>query len=810
MPPPITFIKKEPIDVFNPTDLSKKDLNWLLHNTDKIIVYTDETRTSFLALDLENLHISLNKTYVECKFANNQLMKSKSSTGVKYFHLGYYLDEDNRDILLTFKTLKKLTNVKHRVFRFKSTAEPFPAINLEQLKLSIFKKKNPLHTVDVYFESIIRLALINYSHEWDQAMNLYLRNGDFYFATLLFNTYWQRYGSVNPAMIDLLYTLSPANRDTFIIPPATMLVAIENVKQKVEDLDRCFLIAAPRMEEKMILWRGMTIKYPLDAVGDTYICPNYISCSINIKTAVAFGGILYKLKIKNGVPFVDMLNNTVHSHEKEILLPRGLKLTYLEDGHITYKGKMYDFVHLEIDLAQPDQFNIQTGCFPMRVAEVAPVKIITPDMAAKVSKVSKAPKLTNKIKPKKPEPSVAEKKNACLKKGKDFNPTTKKCVMKCKSADFERNASFRCVKTCPARNKDYNPLTKKCIQKCKPEKVRNADFKCIPKKLKDFIVTECEDMEATLREGRRIGSGGYGAIYQLPDGTLVKKSLNPQNETAAEMKDCLEGVGCKNELLLEGLIMRALGELKCEHFVQFKNLYKCGTEYYIQMENLENSMPFSDYIKKHTLTSQERLSILFQITYALFLANTRLRFVHGDLIGKNVMIQKVPRKIKRYTAGGQSFKHDNFGLRVVIIDFGFSRLKYKGIPLYQTYRNPEDFRTHAERSNGTADICKIYSNPNFKGDLDFTKCLIGKRTLAAVLLKCKARGWSHVAIPPFPSRFKALDVLKSNLFDSLKERSEPLPGSPSYSPTSPSYSPTSPSYSPTSPSYDSSPINVLV
>ena len=88
--------------------------------------------------------------------------------------------------------------------------------------------------------------------------------------------------------------------------------------------------------------------------------------------------------------------------------------------------------------------------------------------------------------------------------GKELNPLTKRCVLKCKPG-FARDATFKCkkvkesgsieahkvvagprktrknqqqVKPCPA-GKTRNPRTKRCVAICKPGFVRDADFKCV-------------------------------------------------------------------------------------------------------------------------------------------------------------------------------------------------------------------------------------------------------------------------------------------------------------------------------------------
>lgn len=85
----------------------------------------------------------------------------------------------------------------------------------------------------------------------------------------------------------------------------------------------------------------------------------------------------------------------------------------------------------------------------------------------------------------------------------DYNPHTKKCVIKCKEGKV-RNEKFRCVtkkqsvkkfnkthkirpvipkqEECMKKGKELNPNTNRCVKPCAPEKMRNEDFKCISNK----------------------------------------------------------------------------------------------------------------------------------------------------------------------------------------------------------------------------------------------------------------------------------------------------------------------------------------
>ena len=414
-------------------------------------------------------------------------------------------------------------------------------------------------------------------------------------------------------------------------------------------------------------------------------------------------------------------------------------------------------------------------------------------------------------------------KTVCNKKNKDYNPNTNKCVNKCNQGKV-RNENFRCVNSPPAPLAPAPlapalapplapappplapalaaplapalaalaaplapaPLAPALAAPLAPAPLAPAPLVVNTGGLHNLIIkdkSQCSNMIKSM--GKEIAKGGYGAIFELSNGMLVKKShgLKPRMlqglSPEEDLNNCVTGKGCKNDIILEGLIMNALSTLNSEHFIRIEEFYHCENNYYIVMESL-NGESYSNFIKKNVIDMQTRLIILFQITYALHLANSKLSFVHGDLIGQNIMITKVPRKIIEYKVttfyGTSVYKIDNLGIRVVLIDFGFSRIKIADpnnkngpkIKLYQTYRNPEYFPTELDLFNGAADICKVYSNPTILKDIDMSKAIInnGTRILSNMIQKCKSVDKSYVAVPPFPQIFAA-DILRSGLFNSI-------------------------------------------
>jgi hypothetical protein len=65
--------------------------------------------------------------------------------------------------------------------------------------------------------------------------------------------------------------------------------------------------------------------------------------------------------------------------------------------------------------------------------------------------------------------------NKCEKIGKELNPLTKRCTVKCKPGQI-RDAKFKCIGCTP--DKEMNPTTKRCTKKCKPGEIRDDKFKC--------------------------------------------------------------------------------------------------------------------------------------------------------------------------------------------------------------------------------------------------------------------------------------------------------------------------------------------
>lgn len=819
------FVKKPDQRVFD--FISQEEFNiddFLLDDPDNNILIYLNNKINPICFKRQYLEtIRENNEFLKCVIKNNQLMNKETQKEKPLFRIGYYLYYKFIDALIDSESIKKLKNKKNKIFKLNIPTDQeiqmIKCINKEFLNLSTIvlkdQKNNSLEKIDLYFDIVFNSSLRDYSYQWDAPINYYLRHGDIYFESTLFKTYWKRYYSYVPEYLSNMYKfnvklLSAHDEKKYFIMPKDINEAIQNVKEKIKQLDTCFLEAAPRIETPTSFWRGMKGSYPISDTGNTtYIIPNFLSTTTSLTIAKGFSSpdcCIYEFVTDVGIPYVDMKLTSEYKKEKEILFPRNLKITYI--GKYLNKKVNREIIRVRLSVSNDQQFIIPTGCKDMYIGKIEPMKIVQEDEIS-----AKPKKNTTKTNTIKKNDNTYEKENIeCNKKNKDYNPKTKKCVKKCNPGK-ERNDNFRCITKknketvknklnqdlCNEKNKDYNPKTKKCVNKCKQGKIRNNNFRCVtnkntntpaqlpnpnqmplvvnqPSMLSRLIIKDkakCGSMIKSM--GKEIAKGGFGAIFELSNGMLVKKSLGVKNNQLGtltpeeDLNNCITGKGCKNDIILEGLIMHALSSLNSEHFVKIEEFYHCDDNYYIVMEKL-NGTSFSNFSKNQNLDVPTRLTILFQITYALYLAHTNLSFVHGDLIGQNIMITPVPRKIVEYTIDTKKYKIDNLGIRVVLIDFGFSRIKYNNIELYQTYRNPEFFPTKQDLFNGAADICKIYSNPTIVKDIDMTKGTINNGLISGkligILKRCISVHWSHVAVPPFP-QISAKDIITSGLFNSI-------------------------------------------
>ena len=394
---------------YDPIFLEKRSTNeWLSESDDNILVIFDKHSLKFSASPNNSkktnsqekvfclkkqflFNPEIKDIYVKCVLENGQIMVKKTyANKTTYNNIGYYI---NKNVLLDIKTIKPSFH-NERIFKVSINTEDTNVdgenmyISKETLALSKIglvknkeinvvdkkiTKKNIPYKEDVYFEKLLSKALYDYSFKWDGPINSYLRIGITYFASAIFNQTYKVYGDTKDKAIDAIF-------------------------DKILDLDRAFLEAAPRHEDSTkIYFRGMKQPFEnLKNVGDSITIPNFMSITTNLKVAVGFSGIgkvglakccVYKMVISNGVPYVNMINTTKYKHENETLLPRNLKLTLINKEILPFQfyGEI-PLIVIKVSLQSNDQFKIHSGCKKFYIGKLISVKSSYLDLISKPKK----------------------------------------------------------------------------------------------------------------------------------------------------------------------------------------------------------------------------------------------------------------------------------------------------------------------------------------------------------------------------------------------------------------------------------------
>ena len=301
---------------------------------------------------------------------------------------------------------------------------------------NVYNKNLPVKE-DVYFRENMVDALYDYTLTvgWDSAINTYLREGNDFFEKKAFLDKLNIYGNPNfkkhkeliekaakPGNEQLandivstdefeeliiknkLKVSNPITKNeiAYIFPSLIYYIqeksidlGIQNVKEHIEKIDKCFLHAAPRVTSKMVktkYFRGMTKQYDFNQDNET-IVKNYISISHEIGTAKDFGinkqkkpdadntvCCLYQFHLTAGIPYINMINNTQFKREREILLPRDLKMTLFKTEKVFYK-KMnnkqiyYNLYHVRVSLLNEEQYVNEHKCIPFNISSIKSIKL---------------------------------------------------------------------------------------------------------------------------------------------------------------------------------------------------------------------------------------------------------------------------------------------------------------------------------------------------------------------------------------------------------------------------------------------------
>ena len=351
---------------FDPISYDTVNLEtWLRETDDNIVLYTNINKKPLCLKKSYFLNTHMNDIYHSCKLENNELMINETYKSEPFRNIGYFFDKYT---MINNKLLIRDLKKKKNIFKLTVDTDKKEFINREFLELTQIGLANPKtadkqkqklnkkllnknipHKEDVYFNELISRALFNYSWQWDAPINNFLRKGIEYFDTELFKKYQKRYG-------------------------ATKKLAIQAIKDRISQIDRCFIEAAPKVQDdKRVFYRGMTTGYGFTNVNDEIVVRNFTSVSDNIDVAFSFYNketkcCIHEITLQKGLPYINMVTNTKFKSEKEILLPRDIifKLVGFKDVKrlSLHHGKIVNISIRKI-IAYPmkqKQFTLDTGC----------------------------------------------------------------------------------------------------------------------------------------------------------------------------------------------------------------------------------------------------------------------------------------------------------------------------------------------------------------------------------------------------------------------------------------------------------------
>ena len=128
------------------------------------------------------------------------------------------------------------------------------------------------------------------------------------------------------------------------------------IKRSIKNMDGCFNKAPVTKDDGLLLWRGMDKDLGLK-IGDSIVLKNYTSCSYILSVASQFteetraktGKVngaccFYAIHVGEGIPYLPLDKySKAGPLEGEVILPRDLVMTYINDETIGKTGK-YDFL----------------------------------------------------------------------------------------------------------------------------------------------------------------------------------------------------------------------------------------------------------------------------------------------------------------------------------------------------------------------------------------------------------------------------------------------------------------------------------
>ena len=277
-----------------------------------------------IIININNHNYGTNKKYFNMIQRNNLIneviLDNHKINYLKTFKNKQYIDLNKYGInaIINYHLFKKFLESKQYELNLIDDNENIDGINYEYLTNSYQSKGYKI--LNAFTENQI-VDLTNYTYQWDNFINGYLRNGENYFNSDNFHYYYKKIDS-----------------DINIVK--------KKIIQAIKNIDDSFLIA-PILGEEIVLYRGTKDCFLYDGINT-----GFISTTILNNIAHKFKetkGCIYEMHISPGIPYIQMEKFSKFPEEKEILLPRNLIVTKRDQI-----GKNYI---VDINLSSDNQFN---------------------------------------------------------------------------------------------------------------------------------------------------------------------------------------------------------------------------------------------------------------------------------------------------------------------------------------------------------------------------------------------------------------------------------------------------------------------
>lgn len=224
--------------------------------------------------------------------------------------------------------------------------------------------------------------------------------------------------------------------------------------------------------------------------------------------------------------------------------------------------------------------------------------------------------------------------------------------------------------------------------------LHNVNFLDTPSKLGSHGADIVAEMKYSVQD-KFVKQGKHGSVF------FVRTPRSGTN-LAVKRQQIKSPENYKDRAYRELRIFEALSKLNCSHFVSIVNWYKIRTAE--EEDEDEMAMHYvmecadKTFAETKNLSGGEFKEILFQILYALSLAQEHIEFAHNDLHLRNILLSKLkyPMKLNSKERSLQLKEWE-----VKICDFGLSRVKIDDEVIF----NPTDI--FSEIFDPTSDTRKL-------------------------------------------------------------------------------------------------------